>query len=453
MVRELAVVFAVTATACAQVGKVAEPLVIESTTIIDVRTGSSKAGMTIVVEGDRISDVGESSTVQIPRKATVIDGRGKWVIPGIVEVHSHDNSKELLARALALGVTTMHTMPAAGDTLLALEGWSREPENPSPRIHLTPWLFSGEWPDNIFPRTYLVRKPLTVTEAREYVQEVHHHGIRQIKMYLEDGSLWFLPESPIPNLTAEVAHEVVRAAHADGIRVYAHAWRHSFARQALELGVDALIHPVADRVVERSLWEEMKRRAMPWTATFGVLVEYGDPTDYARRVLSDSRLRDALTVEELDRFENEVETPAGCRFDLFPTLCTNYPAYLDAVTRNTQSARDFGLPMALGSDTEIGIGTHLEIELLSQAGMTPAEILRAATEGGALLLGVAGEIGTIEPGKLADLVVLTADPLLDIRNVRNIRFTVKGGKLFEPDELLMKEELIRKYFPSSSSGG
>jgi imidazolonepropionase-like amidohydrolase len=104
---------------------------------------------------------------------------------------------------------------------------------------------------------------------------------------------------------------------------------------------------------------------------------------------------------------------------------------------NTRSVLDGGVPVAVGSDLGwVGIGTHVEMELLGEAGLSPAEVFVAATYGGALALGMEDELGTLEPGKRADLAVLGADPLADVRNAREVAWVVKAGTLFDPAELL-----------------
>jgi hypothetical protein len=364
-----------------------------------------------------------------------VDARGRWIIPGIIDVHAHTDDRRVLARALALGITGALDMPRGGDTLMPMERWSSLPASPTPRLALVPWMFSGEWPDNLFPGILPVRKPRSAEEAHRFVAQVHRIGGRHLKMYLEDGELWFEPSARIPNLTPEVVSEIVRTAHALGIRVYVHAWKTAFARQAMAAGVDAIIHPVADSVLPGEFWQEMRRRNMPWVTTFLGMVAYGDPAGYAHRVLADSSLAAVLAADELTQLAHD--TVSGpCRSDVLPLLCGHYDAYMETVRQNTRAARAAGVPLALGSDWSLGVGTHVELELLREAGIPVTDVLRAATWGGALTLGEAEDVGTIEPGRLADLVVLRADPLLDIRNVRRIALVIKEGHVFEPEALL-----------------
>jgi imidazolonepropionase-like amidohydrolase len=106
----------------------------------------------------------------------------------------------------------------------------------------------------------------------------------------------------------------------------------------------------------------------------------------------------------------------------------------ETILRNTVTARQAGVPLAVGSDQPVGVGTHIEMELMAEAGLTPAEVLIAASAGGARVLGLEGEVGTIVVGKRADLVVLRSNPLSDIRNARDVEWTIKGGQQFQDGE-------------------
>jgi imidazolonepropionase-like amidohydrolase len=273
--------------------------------------------------------------------------------------------------------------------------------------------------------------PRSVEEARRFVEQMSAAGGRQLKVYLEDGELWFQPSAPIPNLTPAIVSEIVRTAHARRIRVYAHAWKAEFARLALDTGVDALIHPVSDSVLPSDFGADMRSRNMPWVSTFMALMAFGDPAGYARRVLADSSLRAVLRTEEVGQLERDTISGA-CRADMLPVFCHYYAAYLETVRRNTRAARAAGVPLAVGSDWSLGVGTHIELELLQEARISPADVLRAATWGSALSLGQSHAVGTIEPGRLADLIVLRADPLVDIRNTRRVELVIKEGRVFTP---------------------
>jgi hypothetical protein len=200
-----------------------EPVLITGGTVVDVRASTEQPGQAILIEKGRIVAVGGADSLRKARAMRHIDARGRWIIPGIIDVHAHEADRRVLARALALGVTGTLTMPMGGDTLMPLERWSRLAESATPRLYLVPWMFSGEFPDNLFPGAFPVRKPRSTGEAHKFVEQVHRIGGRHLKVYLEDGELLFKPSTPIPNLSSKVLSEIVRTAHTLGIRVYAHA--------------------------------------------------------------------------------------------------------------------------------------------------------------------------------------------------------------------------------------
>ncbi len=148
---------------------VEQHLAITSATIIDGRTGRPTSEATIVIQGDRIVAVGPHDRVRIPESARVIDATGKWVAPGFLDVHTHnDLSARVLERALALGITTIHTMPglaAPSDTFRAREAWSNAGESRAPRLQITFPSFTGSFPAEVFPWATNLTKAQSVVEV------------------------------------------------------------------------------------------------------------------------------------------------------------------------------------------------------------------------------------------------------------------------------------------------
>lgn len=411
-------------------------VVIESATLVNGRTGLPMDHVTIVIEDERIQATGQRDSIRIPSDATVIDGRGKWVIPGLVDVHAHYTMRSLLRQTLALGFTTVHVMPFPPDNRLDLEAWASMPESPAPRLQLTTPLFTGEFPDNLLPGAFDIRKPRTPSEVQHTIQDLRDRGFRQIKIIQDDGTLWTGPDSAVPRLPDNVFNELVQRAHELDMRVYVHATQLRDSRQAILAGADAFMHGAMDSLLDDSLWSEMRRRRMVWTPALAVVLAYGDSRDFARRILADPHLEEVLTDEEHARRMTDAEAtdpPAGNPMAAVPS---NLAHYMTVLNENTRRAQSSGVPIALGSDGGPGIMSHIEMELLAEAGLTSAEVLVAATYGGAVALGMQDEIGTIEPGKLADLVVLRANPLADIRHTRDMEFTIKGGRLFKRTDLV-----------------
>ncbi len=116
-------------------------------------------------------------------------------------------------------------------------------------------------------------------------------------------------------------------------------------------------------------------------------------------------------------------------------MVERYEDYLRVIARNGHLAVAEGVVLSVGSDSQAGVGTHVEVELLRDYGFDALTILRALTLGGAIGLGEADRFGTIEPGRVADLVVLGSDPLREITNVRDVEIVLKGGHVWDAEEL------------------
>jgi len=413
-------------------------LVIKNVTLVDCLSGSKRSGVSIVVEGERLVSVGAHPEV-LPPDTRILDGSDKWVIPGFVDVHVHDASEGYLRDLLAWGVTTTHLMPnIAPDDPTGIERRSETGEAQMPRLQLTE-MFAGEFPDNIFPGAYRFIKPRTVDEARQAVKESHAKGYRQIKIIRDDSFQWSGEAHRVPMIPQPVFDALVAEARALDMRVYVHATQHEVARAALAAGSDALLHGVMDVELGAEDWQRLVAAGSVWTSTTNALLCFGDQRSYARRVLADERF--AALLEEGERAHWAGMAQAEGPIVLPPTafLVENTEKYMATLGRNTRHAEDEGIPVAVGTDGGPGgISTHLELEFLQTGGLTPTEVLRAATHGGAVALGREADLGSLEIGKLADMVVLNADPTADIRNCREIEWVIKGGTVHHPRELALE---------------
>ena len=408
---------------CATTARAQDVLALRSATVIDSTSASPRERITILIRGERIVAVGPDGRVPIPPEATVLDATGRWVIPGLVEVHTHSTARPRLAQALALGVTSALVI-APSDSFLALGPWSAEPSSAAPRVFVTPGGFTGAFPEPFVHSITLVR-PATPGEARQAVDALTARGARQFKIWQDDGSLWSLTDMRLPTLTPEVLSEIVRASHQRKARVYAHAWRVRDARAVLNAGVDAIIHPIADSILEPALLRRFADGGIATATTWAGLMWLFNRSAFARRILADERLIGVLPDSARAGFARDTEPPV--RTDsLWPRL----EGYRATLYRNAHALLNAGAPLAVGSDGPVGLATHLEMELMVEGGFTPREVLVAATAGGAQLLGLSREVGTIEAGKRADLVVLRSNPLDDIRNARDVEWTIKGGRPF-----------------------
>ncbi len=408
---------------CAGTAGAQDVLVLRSATVIDGTSASPRERITILIRGERIVTVSPDGRVPIPPQATVLDATGRWVIPGLVEVHTHSTARPRLAQALALGVTSALVI-APSDSFLALGPWSAEPSSAAPRMFITPGGFTGGFPEP-FVQGFALERPASPREARRAVDALTARGARQFKIWHDDGSLWSLTDLRLPMLTPEVLTEIVRAAHQRKARVYAHAWLARDARAMLDAGVDAIIHPIADSIIDPALLRRFAERGVATATTWAGIMRIFNRSAFARRVLADERLLGVLPDSERAAFARDTEPPVKAE-----PLWQRLEGHRATVSRNARALLDAGAPLAVGSDGPVGLATHLEMELMVEGGLTPREVLVAATVGGAQLLGLSREVGTVEAGKRADLVVLRSDPLADIRNTRDVEWTIKGGRPF-----------------------
>jgi imidazolonepropionase-like amidohydrolase len=413
---------------------VEKPLAITNTRLVDGKTGRVDSSVTILVQGQRIAAVGPASKISIPADTKIIDGSAFWVIPGLIDVHSHDVAPAM-KHALSLGVTTVHAMPKLPSPMIALQSTSWYPAAVSPRLQVTTPLFSGGFPANLFPRpsVYDIVIPASVTEARTLVREQFAKGYRQIKIIQDDGACWSGPEKTVAPLSPEVYRALAEEARTLKMRVLVHVTQVEQARLVARTGCDAFMHGIADGLIDDALWREIKRQGIIWAPTHSVYLKLGDGRAYARKILADDRWQRILTAKALEAHEKNAREWVS--YPTFQYLAANFVKTWDILVANTRAAHDHDIPIAVGSDQPAGLYTHMEMELLVEAGLTPAEVIVAATYNGARVLRLENEIGSVEVGKLADFVLLRSDPTVDIRNARDTEIVVKGGRPYSVSEL------------------
>jgi imidazolonepropionase-like amidohydrolase len=405
-------------------------LIITGATLVDPQTGRQRPDVTIIVTGDRIAFVGEHPEYPLPPAGSVIDATGQWVIPGLIDVHVHDASSASLRGLLDWGVTSIQLMPNSPPLGPALmERNSRDPGSPTPRLQVTA-MFAGAFPENLVP-AYQFLKPETPAEARHDVARLHSNGYRQIKIIQDDTTLWAGPDLRSQLMPDEVVEALVEEARAQDMRVYVHATQRSVAQAALEQGLDAFMHGVMDARLTTKDWHQMRKAGTVWTPAYNAPYVFGDRRTYARRIVADPHLLRAMSEDDRMKWKSRASADSPIVMPAMTHLVEHTPEYMEVLGGNTRRALSEGVTVAVGSDGgPSGVSTQLELEFMQENGCTPLECLAAATEGGALALGWEADVGSIAVGKLADLVVLSANPALDIRNCRSIAYVVKGGAIY-----------------------
>ena len=366
---------------------------------------------TVVVKDGKIESVG--ADVKIPEGVELFNAGGGTLLPGLIDAHTHAFLGGL-DRALLFGVTTeldMGTLPAVAAHLR--EEQSR-PGGASGRADL----FSagnlatapgGHGTQFGLPIPTLSRPE----ETQAWVDARIAEGSDYIKIVIEDLSAYGKSR---PTLSWETVAALVKAAHARGKLAVAHVSTAASARQAIEVGMDGLVHLFTDRAADPGLAKLAAERKAFVIPTLTVL-ESANGIAAGRTLVEDVRLRGFLVPSEVEHLKTffPVKTAGGM------------PVALDTV-RQLAAA---GVPVLAGSDTPNpgtihGASLHREMEMLVQAGLTPGQALAAATSATAKAFRLTDR-GRIAPGLRADLVLVAGDPLKDITDTRNIVRVWKGG--------------------------
>jgi imidazolonepropionase-like amidohydrolase len=369
----------------------------------------------LLIEGNRITAAGPASEITIPAGARVIDARQGAILPGIINSHVHESSSPAIRRTkfLLSGVTSTCDLATSLDSMPLFA--KDDPSGPSARgFKAGPIIGPPKgYPDMPMRRglLYPVESP---TEAREAVVDLISRGADVIKIAFEPGFAGYI----WPVMGKEEACAVVEEAHAHGKLVRAHVTRSDMLGIALDCGVDVIEHiPVP--LLSEADWDI----ALQDERIFRL------PADYDAQL---SRMVDQQTI----MVPTLSITPGARNWYIVPQQYRPFveQLFIEPVRR----FHDLGGIVALGNDygnpgAEAGIPLG-EMQMLATAGLMPMEILRAATKHAAFVCGHGEELGTLEQGKLADVIVVNGNPLEDLSALENLRAIVKDGDLVYPEQ-------------------
>lgn len=416
-----------------------KPLALIHVTVIDATGAPAKRGMTVVITNGRITALGRTGTVRIPESAKVIDASGKYLIPGLWDMHIHsmnyENGRRFLPLLAAHGITGVRDMGSPLEDVLRLRRETREGKIAGPRMVLAGPLLQGALPFQV----PFITSVHNTTEARRAVVHLRGRGVDFVK--LQDA----LPRELYTAIAAEAKRQNLPFA--------GHVPPSVSALEATSAGQRSIEH-LGGRFYGVLL--ACSSREAELSGRIRVVVNDALRALNEKREPADSEIfRAAFTKLLLDSYD---ERKAAALFSAFkkngtwqvPTLIAQPIRAAINGGRTDLNADDIryarllarkqlevvfamkraGVKIMAGTDLPPdGSTLHAELALLVEAGLSPMEALQAATRNPAEFLGRLGSLGTVERGKIADLVLLDANPLEDIRNTKKIHAVIVGGEL------------------------
>ena len=350
---------------------------------------------TIVVDGGRIVQAGANVTV--PAGATRVNLAGKTVMPMIIDTHVHlsPTRERIIAdlkrrayygvsAAMSMGADLYEMLPIRGENIPGAAKFlsaGRGITMPEPGRMTAPYWIQTE------------------AEAVKAVQELADRKVDMVKIWVDD---W---RGKYKKLTPEIYGAIIREAQKNGLRVTAHLFELEDAKGLIRANLDAFAHGVRDKDIDDEFVAMWKQR--PNLVLIPNLPDRGVKTDL-------SWLKGTMSDEELEKLEKaNVDNPQ-----------TN--TFYNIQARNLARLAKEGVRITMGTDGNRPWGAHIEMEDMVAAGMTPAQVIVAATRNGAEFLRL-NDQGTLAAGKSADFIVLDANPLDDITNTRKISSVVLRG--------------------------
>lgn len=382
--------------------------VLSGATLIDGTGRPPVDDAVVVVRDRRIESAGPRSAVKIPSGLRVIDVRGATIAPGLWDMHAHAAQIEWLPAYLAAGVTTFRDMGGEQPFLVAIRDAIAGGKGLGPRMLLA-GLVDGD-----ASGAFGAVVASTPEQGRAIVDRYHAAGFNQMKLY----SL----------LQPEVVSAINARAHERGMSVTGHVPTALGLRRAVEAGMDHIAH--------------MPVNGDPGSAETKALIAFlasrktvFDPTMPWNEILGRAP---QTTLESLE--PGFAHAPPAMRANYRSVANNTDPESarrrLAEAGRTMKALFDAGVPIVAGTDGGLpGYSLLRSIEMYVESGMTPMQAIASATSVPARAMGLSEDTGTIEAGKRADLIVLNADPMSDIRNIRKLRWVVANGRVMEPARL------------------
>lgn len=399
-------------------------LAITNATLIDGTGRAPLNDAVIIVEGERITAAGPRAQVKIPKGTKILDARGRYVLPGLWDMHAHFEQVEWGPIYLAAGATTVRDVGNEFEFITSVRDAIKSGRGLGPRMLLA-GIVDGDSPGALG-----VNRANSPEEARAIVRRYHDAGFQQMKIY--------------SSVKPEIVKAICAEAHALGMTVTGHIPNGMNAFQGVEAGMDQINHIQYLTPLMRPKTYKAQPGAVPPAIDFS--------TPEARQALQFFKAHGTVVDPTLAIFEWSLH-PAVVPFAQIEPGAAKLPRELTGAINNTGvppaavpranaileqyiatvgALYRAGVPVVAGTDQVVpGHSLHREIELYVKAGMTPLEAIQAATIVPARVMKMDKDLGTVEAGKIADLIILDANPLEAISNIRRVRTVISNGRVFE----------------------
>ena len=419
-------------------------LAIENITVIDGTGAQPKLDQTVLIKNGNIAKVSPSKNLEFEAEQK-IEGRGKYLIPGLIDGHAHPAPiEETFPQFIQFGVTSI-MVPGCSictdEYFAKMRAMANDHRNPSPRVFHTSQHFSmeGRHPQKTYPTpNWQHRKTIffldDIDSIPGYVEQVAQKPIIGIKVTIEDG-----PGPPIvPRIPQSYLNEIIREAGKHNLEGFAHISDNAEWAMADSAGFQNYIHFVAvdvDFERDKKLVQNLLDRDVSWVTTLMLDKSFLYPlrpewyqSPYIQNYYDTQKVKEWTSParkERVDRYIDILKADYGVEN---PTL-ENVSGPL---AEDLKQLYDLGVNICLGTDTSNdfifpGYSLHEEMQLMVMGANKPVDIIRMATLNNAKMLHVDHELGSIEEGKMADLIILNENPLEDIQNTLKIHSVYKNG--------------------------
>lgn len=456
----------------------AQSIIIENINIIDVESGKIKKNQYIAIENQKISIISTKKITPL-ENTKVINGINKFIIPGMIDSHIHffqtgniytrpdaidltsivpykkeiQFAKDILTdnfrRYLRLGITTIMDLGGPFYNFKIRDSIAKH--NLSPNVYVTGPLFSSYQ-----PKAFSKLKDTPIENIKS-ISEATALFNKMLVSKPDFIKIWYIASknNPAENYYPIVEH-VAELTHKNNLKLAIHATQLKTAKLAIKAGADILVHSVSDTLIDPEFINLLKKSEVTYIPTLIVSKNYGKgfltklDNHYQDLTFANPMVYRSFT--DLKQFSNK-EIP-----ERIATLRENQDAYINRINasesimlKNLKTITTSGVNIATGTDAG-NIGTvHAssyiqEIEAMQRSGISNLDILKASTINAARGFGLSEKLGTIQKGKIADLVILKNNPLENIKNINSVDMVIKNGEVLEIDELIKEtpEQLIQR---------